>query len=379
MGDKIVVGPINKGLKTDRTAFVIDNDSFPMLLNAYQWRGRVKRKRGTTMLGRLTRFFNSTSTAYSPMATFALVAGAGNLLTGFSLQSNGSIVPGSVTITDTNSGNVYTDNSLGVLTGVPAGSGTINYASGAITITGGGTHPISAVFNYYPDLPVLGLEDWVVTSSAYPSTIAFDQKYSYLISSSFPYPIHDISFYKNPAAVASLPLYVPKAVPTATSWNGQDYRQFWTTNYAGALWATNAVEVPFSSAATTIGMQFKPIQNIVGGAFNVNPTWSQFTITINGHGLVVGDFIFINEVVTLIELNGQTGYVTTVVDANNIIATFPKLFSSAAYGGGGIAQYLTNRSNPNVDSLRWFDGDPTDGGNPPTFIQSNGWVNLPRL
>ena len=46
MGEKLVVGPINKGLKTDRTAFVIDNDSFPTLVNAYQWRGRIKRKRG---------------------------------------------------------------------------------------------------------------------------------------------------------------------------------------------------------------------------------------------------------------------------------------------------------------------------------------------
>ena len=58
MGDKIVIGPINKGLKNDRTAFVIDNDSFPALINAYQWRGRVKRKRGTALLNRLTRFFN---------------------------------------------------------------------------------------------------------------------------------------------------------------------------------------------------------------------------------------------------------------------------------------------------------------------------------
>src|SRR6266478_5445087 len=108
---------------------VIDNDSFPTLINAYQWRGRVKRKRGTSLLGRLKRFFNSASISYSLTSTFALIAGAGNILvnTGWTLQTNGNIVPGTVTITDTTSGNVYTDNSLGILTGIPAGTGTINY------------------------------------------------------------------------------------------------------------------------------------------------------------------------------------------------------------------------------------------------------------
>ena len=38
MAQKSVVGPINKGLITHREPFVIDNDSFPVLQNAYQWR-----------------------------------------------------------------------------------------------------------------------------------------------------------------------------------------------------------------------------------------------------------------------------------------------------------------------------------------------------
>src|SRR5579872_2837312 len=142
---KLVVRPIKGGLRTDQLAFNIDNDSFPFLLNAYQWRGRVKRKRGTSFLARLTRFFNSTSTSYSSTATFNLVGGAGNILTGFSLQTNGNIVPGSVTITDTTSGDVYTDPSMnGTLVGAPSGTGTINYATGAITITGGGADAVSA-------------------------------------------------------------------------------------------------------------------------------------------------------------------------------------------------------------------------------------------
>src|SRR5271166_1484356 len=57
---KLVVGPIDKGLRTDRLPFNIDNDSFPVLVNAYQWRGRVKRKRGTSLLCRLQRIIGTT-------------------------------------------------------------------------------------------------------------------------------------------------------------------------------------------------------------------------------------------------------------------------------------------------------------------------------
>ena len=45
MVEKLVVGPINKGLRGGVTPFNVDNDSFPTLVNAYQWRGRIKRKR----------------------------------------------------------------------------------------------------------------------------------------------------------------------------------------------------------------------------------------------------------------------------------------------------------------------------------------------
>src|SRR5579864_6586258 len=99
MPQKLVVGPFNKGLRKDVTAFNIDNDSFPTLINAYQWRGRVKRKRGTSLLGILQRYFNSSSTTYTSTSTITFDgSGKQNLLTGFGLDTNGNIVPGTVTI-----------------------------------------------------------------------------------------------------------------------------------------------------------------------------------------------------------------------------------------------------------------------------------------
>lgn len=386
MGHKIVVGPINKGLRTDRTAFVIDNDAFPTLNNAYQWRGRVKRKRGTSLLGRLTRFFLSTSPSYSSITTIILgVGGSGNILTGFGLEANGNIVPGSVSITDSTAGQIYLDtNEDGTLIGNLGGTGTIVYSTGAITISGGAGHVILASFLYYPDLPVMGLEDLILNSTQFPGTLAFDTTYSYNILTTNPYSIYDVSFYKNPPADGTLlPGYVPKAIWTPVRWNGNDYQQFWTVNYQGALWATNGAHVPFD--ATNIGMQFAPSNTITWVA--TNPIAIQVIIT--NCPLVIGDFVFVNEwTVTATGkpadgLNFQSGYVTACVPNTPALAVktvtinFPNATIPVVVYTPGIVQYLTNTADNTIDCLRWYDGDPTNG-NPtnPSFVQGKGWVNF---
>ena len=375
MGDKIIVGPIPGGLQTNVTPFNVDDKSFPTLINAYQWRGRIKRKRGTAPLCRLIRFFNSSNTAYGSIGSITLdVSGNGNLLTGFSLQTNGTIVPGTVTLVGSVGVVTYTDPTMdGYLT--PTGTGganTINYSTGAILIPAQAGGTITAIFNYNPALPVMGIEDYVTGNIQFPGTIYFDTKYSYNGVTAFPYPSYDVSFYKNPAVSSSLPGYVPKAIETPTTWNGQDYQQFWTTNYQGALWATNGITNPFS--ITNIGMQYKPINTAPASVHPLSTTTANLNII--GHGLVIGDFVFINEVSTTTGINYQTGYVTTVVDANNVIVTFPNA-TLTGDGTGGIAQYLTNRSDVTKDCLRFYDGDPTNGNiTNPSLTGVNGWVNF---
>lgn len=380
MSSKLIVGPISKGLKQNVLPFNIDNDSFPTLINAYQWRGRVKRKRGTEFLGRLTRFFDSVLSSYNSGSIDIILIddgsgnGQGNLLTDFSLQVNGNIVPGSVVIDDITDGNTYTDPSEdGTLIGSPSGTGIINYATGAFVITGGAGDLVTGIFLYHPDLPVMGLRDLTLNATEFPGTLAFDTTYSYNIQTAFPYSIYDVSFYKNPGVDGSLPGYVPKTNPTPTTWNGGDYQQFWTTNYQGALWATNGVNVPFS--ITNIGMQYGLITALAIVGPGTPPAIVNITIGA-GTPLEIGDFVFINEVLDTIGINYQTGYVTNVI-GNIITVEFPNATISGAYGGGGIVQYLTNRSDITKDSLRFYDGDPTDGNaTTPSLTGTKGWVNF---
>lgn len=375
MGQKLIVGLINHGIRTDRTAFNIDNDSFPVLLNAYQWRGRVKRKRGTEFVTRLSRLFNSDKKIYSPFPTIALVSGAANILTGFNLEPNGNIIPGSVLIVDTNTGITYQDPVMdGTLVGIPPGLGTINYATGAITIVGGGTDNIKAQFAYYPDLPVMGLKEFVQNANESPKTVAFDTTYAYAVPNISPYQAYSVSFYKNPSIDGTiLPGYVPKTDVTPLHWNGADYQQFYTVNYQGSLWATNGVAVPFFSPK--LSMQFASSTDITSATW-VNATTVNFVIP--GSPLVVGDFVFANEFTGTAgnSLNFQSGYVTVV---NSGTSTFTVVFPFAVIANTGlipgILQYLTNSSDPSKDCLRWYDGDPTNA-TPASPSGPLGWVNF---
>src|SRR5436190_7331051 len=116
MTQKLVVGPVDKGLKTDRLPFNIDNDSFPVLRNAYQWRGRVKRKRGTQFLCRLQRNLPSKSIGNSSASPWTI----NTLYSAYGITPGPNefplIVPGSVVITiATGTPTIFVDNGDGTL------------------------------------------------------------------------------------------------------------------------------------------------------------------------------------------------------------------------------------------------------------------------
>jgi len=355
MPDQIYIGKFAKGLTTNPLPFNIDNDAFPTMFNFYTWRQRAKRKRGTFLLGQLQIQVQIAAVPNNwQKASFNLVGGAANLITQYSLGSSASLTPGTINLVVAGD-QTYTDPNMdGTLTGSLGGTGTINYATGAITVSGSAAGAVTGTFSYFPGQPVVGLRDFInsVSTSLYPVLVAFDAStsgtgpgYAYQInqsgSSNF---FYTVSYYKtsnNPVV-----------------WTGADFQQFWTTNYSAALWSTN----------NKPGFQFEPISTIAVG----NPT------TINtaaAHGLVTGDYVFFNEITGANAnlLNGNT-YQITKTSATQF--TVPANTTAATINNSGIFQTLTATSTTSSgDGIRWYDGDPTGGTGLP-IGNMLGWVNF---
>lgn len=367
MPDQVYIGNFAHGLKNRVKSFNNDNDSFSALMNAYAWRGQVKRKRGTSSLARFQRQIALVASVTLPwQKSLSLTAGAVNLITALNLESEGSITLGTINFTINSA--VYTeptppDGTLLKNGGADPGS-TINYATGEITIAGGGSNAIVGFFSYFPDLPVLGLEDFIsnLASEQFPLLIGFDTTYSYEINQSGTPFFYNVNYYKN----SNVPF----------KWSGQDYQQFFSTNYQHAFWASNN----------------KPGLNLVNGAYvsGSGTTNITFTFTYPSFSgivgaftsLVIGDVLWFNEWSTGgSTLDGQSGIVTDITGAatGTYVVTFQ---TSRIAAGTGIAQLLTNTVT-GQDGIKWYDGDPTGNtGIPNTTPQTSfpldhlGWANF---
>lgn len=259
----------NTGLFTYSEPFLAPEKAFPVIEDAYVWRGRVKRREGFTLLGRLQRTFTDASLGNSGVSpwTFTIYTtlASPNTITG---EPDAQIKPGSVTITiQAGPDIVFTDNGDGTLSSVtPGNSGTINYVTGSVTLThtaGAGVATI-ITFSYWPGLPVMGLRRRELDSINDEQYIMFDRKYSYSFSGGSFNNLSSTLF---------------------TTWTGQDYDLFWTTNFqkdatGPLMWATNNVA----------GLHGYNITNF-GGAAAGPPSTVQVTTSV-ANSLQIGDTVY---------------------------------------------------------------------------------------
>lgn len=221
----------DSGLNTYYEPFLIPEKAFPRLEDCFCFRGKVKRKPGTTLIGRLRRAFTNTAITNIDSTTVNI-----NLFTelGIAGEPNAQIEPGSLTLTIAAPiGQVIQDlNSNGILTVAPAGiitAAQIDYFTGVLSLTFGGAIGASAALltvAYFPGLPVTGIRTQELPPINEENTISFDTKYAYQYNSA----THNFSELPSVAV---------------TTWTGASYNLFWTTNYGrnvnGPLfWATNS-------------------------------------------------------------------------------------------------------------------------------------------
>lgn len=252
---------MSTGLVQSREEFLLPDDAYPTLKNAYVWRERIRRRQGYELLGRLQRSIN---------ISVPLVSGSVNLLTG--LQATSSIVPGSINLVGSVDGSTYTDparNGTLTVTGGTGTAGTVNYTTGILTITGGAGETVTGTIQYYPGLPVMGIRIRELQNSLNDQTLFFDQVYSYRYNQSL------MSFQEFPGG-ATWNAHNGTVAATdffwSTNWWVSANPPFGTTNFK-LFWVTNNTG--------QFGINMDPIRITDGSTwvdFN-SGTWNQIDAT----------------------------------------------------------------------------------------------------
>lgn len=340
---KLFIGPYESGLQRNLEPWLLPNEAFPILEDAYVWRGRVKKKEGYGFVGRLHReaptLPDALGNTIAPGIVFAgTIAGA-----------NVPISPGTVTITA--GGLTFTDyqaaasgrpnphyNGIGTLSTntVNANYGTIDYETGAVALNFDPAVGVVAVAltaaQRVDRHSVMGIGLYEHSAFNQEEVIVFDEDYSYDYNAGTGW-FRDVSFY----AMA--------APQNAVVWTGSDSDFFWTTNYYDVFWETNNVEGNHGRALTNITVAANAV--ITVGA---------------GHPFIVGDIVFINQVTGMVQINGLTGTVTAIAAATITVNINSGAFTP--YTAGGVVFALTRTIAG--DGIRYYNG----------FGVTLGWRNF---
>ena len=297
MMDTFLVADMQVGLERDREPWLLPDQAFPTLEDAYLFRGRIQRRRGFANLGRLCEEATAQVLAVRGAAPQNLTGPL--TIPGAALQ----IQPGSVTITDTVT--VFEDDGAGNMV-VTAGTGTggsIDYFTGVIDVTFTGAVPagppnVTATFCLLYGRPVMGLRTRELTTINQEQLIGFDTDKANRFSTTND-RFEDITFYHTSG--------------TAFSWTGDNSDFFWTLNYYGAFFATNYVvgDQPTwnASAGTGDGIRWYDSNGWVNFMPSVTGAMGAGgTVYLQGALILVS---YRNRMVALNTYEGQTGGVAT--------------------------------------------------------------------
>lgn len=259
--DRFLIAPFSDGWRTDLKPWLIPDQAFQQLNNAYVFRGRVRKRFGSKLMG-----FGSSSTQTAQLFSRLRI----NVGTTDGSGDDSGTVPGAkfaigqmFSIGDA----IYTV----VATGTPAAmlstdSNTIiasfNTTNGAFVFTNA---PATEDIWFYPSEPVMGLTQYEGAPINNWPAYAFDTQFAYVFAGGF--------WQRSGTGVTPI-------------WHGTNDQYYWATNWQGLFPGQDYMFVTnFNATIGTPGVSDDPIWYFDG------TTWAEFnddyTIVNNA-----GDFVY---------------------------------------------------------------------------------------
>jgi len=208
--DRFMIAPFDKGLQENVRPWLISDDAFAELTNAYVFRGRVRKRFGSQLMN------SDKATAVAPLYSRLRIALSGGACVGITDGAGAATgtVPGAVfkigqafSIGD----EIFTVTVLGapgvMITTGASTTMTYNTTTGAYAFDGADA---TTQIYFYPAEPVMGISTLEKAEINYERTIAFDTQ--------FAYQYNGVSWERLGTGV----------------WTGTDYDFFWAINYRGS-------------------------------------------------------------------------------------------------------------------------------------------------
>lgn len=297
------------GLQTNLKAFLINDNAFQTLKNAYVYRGRVRKRFGSQWMGESQR---------SSRLRFQIDTADGTGTKVINYPTGITVAIGQMISINEELFTVYQIGASDPLLSTSATWSAVVTSSTSITFTFTGTAPVNATPIYvYPSLPVMGITTYYAPTTNSYTTMAFDRTFSYR--------------FDDPTQ-AWLRLSLGVSV-----WTASDAKFFWMTNYQGITSNINLLWVSNNTTADGIryfdgNTWFKPVLNWTIGA-NVATTDGDGTVSI----VLTGPF-FQGQVVTV----GLTSFKFPSLADGGIVTLTPSSNSPGGIVGAATFDTASN-------------------------------------
>lgn len=203
--DRFMIAPLNSGLQNDVKPFLVPDDAYAQLQNAYVWRSRLRKRFGSTLMN------GSVDSGVAQLSSRLRVQ-VGTIGAPVSPVPGTKFRVGQMFSAGDQIFTVYQTGAPAAMLATGPGTGTFNTTSGAFALAGTGLPGATPIY-WYPSDPVMGLPSYESGNINNEPVIAFDTQFSYQYTA---------------GAWARI-------TGGADTWTGTDSQYFWATTYRGSV------------------------------------------------------------------------------------------------------------------------------------------------